>query len=258
MTKVILHGALAKRFGKEHNFLVRKPVDAIRALAANKRGFKRALKTWGRQGRLYEMICDGQKVSSEQELDSAGNYKEIHFSPTIIGTSNAAKIIVGALLIVISMINPIAGTMFGEILMGAGISLVLGGIMGLLFPPPVPSFEAEATQKSFLFSSLENAATQGATVPLGYGRMRIGTKVVSTSIEPQRLGNGNRADGNIWAFMGPGEIEFSSLNNGYWGGTWNLNVWRMGWNNTTNRAIMPDGDRYTIDSVIIPDDSRRE
>jgi len=191
MTKIILHGALAKQFGKEHNFLIRKPIDAIRALMANKKGFRHAFKTWGKEGKLYELICDGKKIDSEQDLASHGDYQEIHFAPLIIGTSNAGKIIVGALLIVVSVLYPTLGT-FGQALMGAGVSLVLGGIMGLLFPPPTPTFNAEASPRSFIFSTLENAATQGASVPLGYGRIRVGSKVVSTSIEPQRLGGANK------------------------------------------------------------------
>jgi len=197
MTEVILHGALARQFGKRHKFFIRKPIDAIRALMVNKKGFKKAFRTWGMEGKFYEMICDGEVVETLYGLEQTNNIKTIHLAPTIIGTSNAAKIIVGAALIVLSFYVPGSWGAFGEFLgdalLGAGISLVMGGIMGLLFPPPTPSFTDQADAKSFLFSSLENSTVQGVVVPLGYGRLIVGSKVISSSLEPMRLSNTSTA-----------------------------------------------------------------
>jgi len=196
MTTITLHGELAKKFGAHHSFLIRKPIDAIRALMANKKGFKKAFKTWGRKGKLYEIVCDGKKISTEQELARSTRIEHIDIAPIIVGTSNTAKMIIGTILMVISFYWDPSGTTAMAIdsaLLGAGISLFIGGIMGMLFPPPTPSFNAEASQRSFIFNTLENAAQQGASVPLGYGRLRIGTKVISTLIEPQRMGGADIA-----------------------------------------------------------------
>jgi predicted phage tail protein len=199
MVKVTLHGALGKRFGEEHSFAIQKPLDALRALMANKKGFKHAFKTWGRKGLLYEIICDGEIVSSEQMLNSGREMNEIEIAPVIMGSSNAAKTIIGAIIIVISLFMDPSGTTGLAIqgaIQGAGASLLISGIMGLLFPPPPPQFQSEAASRSFIFSTLENSATQGSPVPLGYGRLKIGTKVISTVVEPQRLhGDGPWAGG---------------------------------------------------------------
>ena len=204
MTSVILHGALGKKFGTNHKYMIRKPIDAVRALMANRKGFKSALKTWGKQGKLYEIICDGKKIESENELKEHSNIEQIDISSLIIGTSsNAAKIIVGIVMVVVSIYMPGAGGMLAAGIQGAGVSLIIGGIMGLLFPPPVPSFTAEAQSKSFIFSTLENSATQGVSVPLGYGRMRIGTKVISTEIKPRRMGDETQiSQGAGWGSSG--------------------------------------------------------
>jgi predicted phage tail protein len=192
MTEVILHGALGKKFGKKHRFFIGKPIDAIRALMANRKGFSVDFRKWGQKGRLYEIICDGELLESKEQFELEGTIKTIHIAPTIMGTSNSARIIVGALMIVASFYFPGSGTAFQQFmnstLIGAGVSLVIGGIMGLLFPPPVPQFESSVQGKSFIFSSLENSAVQGVVIPLGYGRLRLGSKVISTALEPTRMG----------------------------------------------------------------------
>lgn len=233
MTKIILHGALGRKFGREHNFLVRKPIDAIRALIANKKGFKKAFKTWGRSGKLYEVICDGKKISGEKDLLNYAQYKEMHFAPIIAGSSDSAKAIIGAVLMVVSFIWNPAGTFaiaMDSALMGAGASLFIGGVMGLLFPPQAPTFQSEASAKSFIFSTLENAAAQGVSVPLGYGRLRVGTKVISTSVEPQRLGGGNKRASRFSKQKGtilhrPLASPYARLElNGYWN-RWDTDIW---------------------------------
>ena len=204
MTTVILHGSLAKTFGKEHRFSIRKPVDALRALMANKKGFRRAFKTWGRSGKVYEMLCDGKKISTEQDFILNRSINQIDIVPVIIGASDEMKTVIGAVLVVASFYVDSSGQL-GAAIQGAmfstGVSLVIQGVMGMLFPPPTPQFTSEATSKSFIFSSLENSAVQGAAVPLGYGRIKVGTKVISSVVEPERLGGGNRAA--FW-FPNPG------------------------------------------------------
>lgn len=195
MTSVILHGRLGKEFGEHHKFLVRKPIDAIRALIANKKGFYKAFKTWGKQGRLYQIICDDKIIEDDNELNNARKIKEIHICPIIAGAGGdggIGQIIVGTLLIVTGIF--LGGNAF---LINAGIAMIVGGVMAMLFPPPTPTFESNVQSKSFLFSSTENSTVQGIPVPIGYGRMRIGSKVISTSLQPKRL-RGASSSADTW------------------------------------------------------------
>ena len=197
MTEVILHGALGKKFGRSHCFNIGKPVDAIRALMANKKGFRRALRTWGKKGRLYEIVCDGELIENETELLNKRRLDRVEIVPTIVGTSKAVKIIVGVVLIVVGVIlefyfpgNPFSGYLYS---MGAG--LILGGVLEILFPVQTPSFHTDAATRSFLFSSTTNSTTRGGAVQIGYGRVRTGSQVISTVLEPSRMGGGNANGG---------------------------------------------------------------
>lgn len=200
MTSVILHGRLGREFGEHHKFLVRKPIDAIRALIANKKGFYKAFKTWGKEGKLYQIICDDKIIENENELNNLKKINEIHICPVIIGAGGdggVVQTVVGVILIVVGLaISPYAPGV-GAVLVDIGIAMVVGGVMAMLFPPPTPTFESNIQSKSFLFSSTENSTVQGVPVPIGYGRMRVGSKVISTSLQPRRFkGSGSVSSGN--------------------------------------------------------------
>ena len=194
MTNVILHGLLGKRFGTHHKFRVFKPVDAFRALMANKKGFRSAIKKWGRKGRLYEIICDGQVVENENDFVNPRNIKTIEIVPIIIGAGIGDwwKAVVGFILVVVGVIiNVVSGgalSPIGNALIGMGIGLIAMNIMEILFPPQTPSFETEAAARSFTFATTSNTTSRGSSVQIGYGRYRMGSQVISTVLEPKRIG----------------------------------------------------------------------
>ena len=132
---------------------------------------------------------------------------DIHICPVIVGEGGKAnkklgilQIVVGAILIAASF-GSLAATgltlaeagFATQFFFNLGVGFVVGGAMALLFPPPVPSFTSSAHSKSYLFSSLENSTVQGAPIPIGYGRLKIGSKVIETSLSPKNLGNYNKS-----------------------------------------------------------------
>jgi len=56
-----------------------------------------------------------------------------------------------------------------------GISILIAKLMA-------PDDPQAVNTTSFLFGSAENVASQGQVVPVGYGRMRAGSKVISSSM----------------------------------------------------------------------------
>jgi predicted phage tail protein len=46
-----------------------------------------------------------------------------------------------------------------------------------------PSSDVSAAKQSFNFSSKANVAEQGIPVPVGYGRLRVGSAVIQSSIK---------------------------------------------------------------------------
>ena len=79
------------------------------------------------------------------------------------------------------------GTLFGSIAKSVG----LAAVASLLAPKPdlgLPAQQeisamANAYTQSYIFSSKNNLAQQGSFLPIGYGRLKVGSAVVQTSIK---------------------------------------------------------------------------
>jgi len=86
----------------------------------------------------------------------------------------------------IDIVPCICGHGLTSFFVSLAVNLVMTGIMYLLTPEPEgvepQDVVASITPNSFLFSTEQNTTLQGINVPLGYGRLRVGTKVVGTEI----------------------------------------------------------------------------
>lgn len=163
MTNIFLHGILAKKFKKQHTFkYLGKPYNFINAIEANHKGFKKTVLDLADKGMFFEIIFDGEKVDSFGEMSRSQKVEKIDIVPCICGHGLTAFFV------------------------SLAVNLVMTGIMYLLTPEPdgVEPKDVVATLKvnSFLFSTEQNTTLQGINVPLGYGRLRIGTKVIGTEI----------------------------------------------------------------------------
>ena len=67
-----------------------------------------------------------------------------------------------------------------------GTAMVLQGMIGAVQKEPDHPAEADkpeqATSTSFIFQNPKNTITQGGVVPLGYGRLRIGSYLISSAV----------------------------------------------------------------------------
>ena len=89
-------------------------------------------------------------------------------------------------------------------LIAGGIGLMAGGVAQMLtkIPSMKPGKETEKKQ-STSFSNLSNMAAQGRPVPLAYGRIRVGSLIISQGIEtmdvdrePALADRGNKIGGD--------------------------------------------------------------
>jgi predicted phage tail protein len=72
-----------------------------------------------------------------------------------------------------------------------GVSLILQGIIMLLFPPEDPKrreVESKIDTSTYIFSNRVNNAVQGFPVPLVYGELRVGSNIISTNIVSEDMG----------------------------------------------------------------------
>ena len=203
MTKVRLHGILAKEFGEFFSFKLGKAKDVIRAIDANKKNFIKRINDLGKQGFNYTLVVDGKKVSDLSEIEIKKEHKNIEIVPMIAG-SGVDPITIGLLIQAalgsatagagIAAGGGLAGALAGGGLSLAASSFAIGtialaavsiGLQMLLAPKPDAGPPISATTKafseSFSFSNKANVAAQGTPVPVGYGRLRVGSQVVQYS-----------------------------------------------------------------------------
>jgi len=190
MTKVRLHGILAKEFGEFFSFKLGKAKDVIRAIDANKKNFIKRINDLGRQGFNYTLVVDGKKVSDLSEIEIKKEHKNIEIVPMIAGSGAA---VLGSILLTIGSVALNTAFAAGAIsataytLGSIAIAVVGIGLQMLLAPKPDAGPPISATTKafneSFSFSNKANVATQGTPVPVGYGRLMVGSQVIQFSVK---------------------------------------------------------------------------
>lgn len=184
MKKVFLHGYLGEKFGKEFCLDVQNPPEAIRALSVQIPGFEQTIREgeWHVvRGRLEDWDADDE----DRLLMGLDPDAELHFLPAIAGAGDNGIVsaILGIVLIVV-------GYFFYPPLIGAGIGLLVGGIIQMTMKVPgadTGSGEGADDRASFLFAGPRNQSTQGVAIPRGYGRMWSGSVVVSVGLYAEQL-----------------------------------------------------------------------
>jgi predicted phage tail protein len=179
MITVLLYGHLAKKFGKRHEYDIRTPRDAIAALRANYKDF--AATVVGEKIPGYRVIVD----SEARDIDGLKHpaQKTIKIVPVVSGAGRGVgQAIAGIALIVASFYLPGAWAVFAR---SVGTSLTLGGVSQMLTKPPEsPGTPETADRKqSYGFDGAVNTTAQGNPVPLCYGKMIVGSQVISAGLE---------------------------------------------------------------------------
>lgn len=184
MTTVYLHGLLGKEFGRKFNFSLARPKDAVWAIDANKKGFISRLSELAKKGANYSVIIDGKLCNN---LIMAKSGKEVHIVPTIAGAAGVVTAI-GVILTVSGYAIAGSSPYWSTILIAVGTAAISYGISNLMQKDQSvdvgsASATSNALNKSFLFSNGENITEQGNPVPIGYGRLRIGSSVIQSTIK---------------------------------------------------------------------------
>ncbi len=197
--EVVLHGELGRRYGKVHHFAVASAAEAVRALAANFRGFEVDLARGNERGVAYQVWAGGHNLAVDDlRMHSAGR---IYISPVIQGSKRAGALetILGVVLIVVGVVlDYFSFGTAGNYFVFAGVSMLAGGIIQML--AGVPNQDGKNRVKSAFFDGPVNTTAQGNPVPIGYGRMIVGSAVLSGGISIEDLsptgGGGGGGSGN--------------------------------------------------------------
>lgn len=193
MRVIRLYGELGNKFGERFELDVQSPAEAVRALCVLLKGFQKYLLDSEKDSVGFKVFDAGQELD-EQGLHIKGS-GEIKFVPVIAGANGEARVIAGAVLIVASVVMTATG--FGAAaapyVMNAGIALVIGGALEMIIGKPKVADPNDSENKvSYLFNGAVNTTAQGHPVPIGYGRLRVGSAVISASVTNKSIMSGYR------------------------------------------------------------------
>ena len=192
MTNIILHGILAKEFGENFKMKIYKAANTIKAIDVNRKNFTKRIFELSREGLNYTIIVDGQKITELEELNIQKEPKEVHLVPMIVGSGPLG---VGSALISVFSFGSVSmaaaagigGGLLASVVGSIALTAVSIGLQMLLAPKPEDQGPISATTKalrdSFMFSNKVNVSNQGSPIPVGYGRLKIGSQVIQASIK---------------------------------------------------------------------------
>jgi len=232
---------LGERYGSEHvYFNLRSPAEAIKLLCINHPALQKEMTQAHQHGVGYTLVQAGTFLGYE-DLQLPLGKNDLVLSPVIAGSGGSTtRILAGVGLVAFSIVT--AGTGAGFLNLGAGLtgftlnsaasvalgsigaSLVLGGISQLLSPLPRnldgrtrpgentnalgPQGVSRATsgRQSYAFSGPVNTVGVGATVPLVYGKVLIGSHLLSSRVD---ITDESNPTGTFFGITGPRSITIN-------------------------------------------------
>lgn len=190
-----LTGVLGRKFGRIHRLAVDSPAEAVRALCVIKQGFREFLEHSDKQGFGYKVLVNKlaiDKVNIDTELHMThGADSGFTFAPQPIGAKNGlGQILLGVVLVAAAFwtagwsLSALAASTGAKAVAMFGASLFLGGVTQMLSPAIKGSSQKEEDKNkpSYLLNGVVNTTAQGHPVPILYGRMIVGSAVVSAGI----------------------------------------------------------------------------
>ena len=191
-----LYGKLGTKFGRIHRLAVRSAAEAIRALCVVKPGFERELMTSRDRGIGYAVFLDKKNLKQEQ-LTEAADDRDIRIAPILQGSGLGGifKVIIGVALVVVATIMTGGTATVGALMSfeagflagmvaNIGFALMMSGVTQMLCPQPkgLAARNSPKNEPSYTFNGPVNTTAQGGPVPLGCGRLLVGSAVISAGI----------------------------------------------------------------------------
>jgi predicted phage tail protein len=158
MINITLRGILGKKFGTEWNLQVQSLLEIFEAIEAN-------------YSRSVEYFRKVEKFFSHFLIFLNGKMVPPHLLKSKILKNNDKVEIVPVLQ---------GGTTIGFIIVLIGVLLMVASIvLMLVLSPKAPK---DVSTSSTVLGGIRNVLTRNIPVPVGYGRLRVGSAVISNSI----------------------------------------------------------------------------
>lgn len=180
-----LYGKLGAKFGRVHRLAVDSAAEAARALCVMLPGFRQELASSEERGIRYAVFVGKDNLSKERLHEPPGGH-DIRIAPVLQGSKRAGifQVIAGAVLVVVGAVLSVYGYGAGVPLMKFGAAMIVGGVVQMLSPQPrgLSAKDSPNNGASYNFNGPVNTSAQGNPVPILYGRMMVGSAVISGGI----------------------------------------------------------------------------
>ena len=211
MKVVKVYGALRKLLGGRcrFEFEVDTPAQALKALCVNFPGLDKWLMDREGEGIGFRITVGRDKITTEapEGLVLPWSEREVFsITPVICGAGEGfGQVLAGIGLVAFAILTAGAGAGFlglgagltaGTFTLGAaastaiggiGAALILGGVAQMISPQPnmgaLTSGREAARLESFTFSGIVNTSKQGLPIPVAYGRVFVGSAVISSGLD---------------------------------------------------------------------------
>lgn len=219
MKTIHLHGSLGEQFGTEFHLDISTPLEGIRALCVQLKGFRAALNDG-----FFE-VHRGDRPVLHENMDvlavTMNRVDDLHIIPVLEGAKDGGKgaggkILLGAVLVATAVVtaggavggvgalfssntatgaafagtNVIGGISAAQVALVGGV-MVLGGVSQLISPvPEVGGYEEredQRVQRNGLLGGKGNTSQQGAAIPVVFGRKRVGSHTIQVSMIAEQL-----------------------------------------------------------------------
>jgi len=149
----------------------------------------------GERGVGYRVLAGRDPLTLERLHEPTGSLR-ITLAPVVSGAggNGLGHILLGAALIAVAWWNPMGWAASGAFLSQAtlysvGTSMILGGVAQMIAPTPKASEPSERAENkpSYSFNGAVNTTAQGHPVPVGYGRLIVGSAVISAGIDVSEI-----------------------------------------------------------------------
>jgi predicted phage tail protein len=210
LTKIYLEGAMGRNFGREWTLDIHTPAEAFQLIQANIPRFGQWIRDNLKRYEKCMIICkyaDGRiEALDEKTMLMHKEAQEIHFVPTVYGAGKFMGAIVGAAMVVVGALmwwNPLGwgawAVTIGQGLVVAGAGMLVSTVVTAIMGRVKNNSNDDDDQTSYYFNGAQNTTRQGVPVPLVFGRCKVGSAVISSSI--------NVSDQSVTPTGKPGIVE---------------------------------------------------
>lgn len=218
MTTINLYGKLAKKFGSKIKIHLGRLNDFVSAIDSIKNGFREELIKMHNEGLDYFYDYGKNEINVLPIFCGSGKAWFLIIAIILIVLIVVAAAFMAAALAAsgatlagggaVTTMSVLSGAALGGVGVGLGASFAVGAIalgfsaaVGMLVSgiqmvmQKTPEMQQQHgasggtvnsisdTTKSYVFNTLGNGATQGGAVPIGYGRCRVGSKIIGVSVK---------------------------------------------------------------------------